>query len=138
MANQEGNTPGRTPETRTRLAHFKTTQVDGTVHYGDESWPIVAGVVECPMEVAEGAGWPRASAEDIQAHARALTGPSDDEQRAELLKGSVADVEESIAGVASVDELGAIEAAEVAGKNRQGVLKAIAARLDALTKASKT
>lgn len=80
MGNQDGNTPGRTPETRTKLLHFKHPQTDGNVHYGDESWPIVGGVVECPLEVGEPAEWPRASEAEIKAHEKAkVAGESGDE-----------------------------------------------------------
>jgi hypothetical protein len=78
MAHGEGNTPAKTPETRTKLAHFKHPQVGGTVHYGDESWPIVAGIVECPLEVGDGAEWPRATPDEIKAYAKASSGEVDE------------------------------------------------------------
>jgi len=132
MAHQDGNTPGRTQETRTKLAHFKHPQTEGTVHYGEESWPIAAGVVECPLEVGEGAEWPRAYGEDVEAHMRALTGPTADDRRRELLQGSVADVEEALGAVSQPEELAALEQLESAGKKRKGVLEAIHARFDAI------
>jgi len=134
MAHTEGNTPGRTAETRTKSAHFLHPQDEGQVHYGDESWPIVAGVVECLLEVGEGAQWPRADPDAIARHKKAIDGPTADELRAELLRGSVADIEEALATEDRVEELAALEELEGAGKARKGVLGAIHARLDVLTK----
>ncbi len=73
MAHRDGDGPAKTPETRTKLARFRHPQADGRVHYGDESWPIVGGVVECPLEIGEGAQWPRVTDKQIKKNA-----PKDD------------------------------------------------------------
>lgn len=89
MSTREGNTPAKTPETTTKLAHFKLPQPDGkvppdnTVHYGDESWPIVNGIVECPLEVGRGAEWPQASEPEAAAYqkAKAKAAKADDDKK---------------------------------------------------------
>jgi hypothetical protein len=138
MPHKEGDTPARTPATRTKLAFFKAPQAEGTIHYGEESWPIAAGVVECPLEVGEPAGWPRVYGEDVEAHQRALTAPPESltpaaEGPGAILQGSIADVVAHLATVTDADALDAFQAAELAGKNRKGVFEAIAGRLEALT-----
>lgn len=55
-------------------------------------------------------------------------GPSVAERIAELLDGSVAQVETALQGIVEVPMLLAIRDAEIAGKNRKGVLTAIEAR----------
>lgn len=71
MAHKDGDAPAKTPETITKSAHYKHPQADGRVHYGDESWPILAGVVECPIEVGAAAEWPRAAEDQVKAHDKA-------------------------------------------------------------------
>lgn len=71
--NTEGNTPSATPATVTRLAHFQVGHIDnGSVGYGSESWPVIKGVVKCPLEVATGTGWMPASDEQAAAYDKAL------------------------------------------------------------------
>jgi hypothetical protein len=58
--------------TRTRNAHYQhPSMTEGVVHFEDEVYPVVAGVVECPLEVGEGADWERAEPEQIEAHQKA-------------------------------------------------------------------
>lgn len=72
MANTENDSPASTPATRTKNGYFKhPSSTDGRVHYGDESWPIFAGVVECPLEVGEPSGWLHASEVQVKAFLKA-------------------------------------------------------------------
>jgi hypothetical protein len=139
MANTEGNTPGKTPETTTRLAHFHIPDADGVVHYGDESWPIHANVVECPIEVGAASEWARATPDQIAAHSKAVNGPTLEELAGDILSGSVAEVEEAVKTLDTLNVIEAMQIVEAAKpKARKGVLDAIAARLDVLTKPPKT
>lgn len=136
MGHTEGNTPGRTPETRTRLAHFRAPQFDGSISYGDEAWPIVNGVVECPLEVGEGAGWLMASAAEIAAFGDGgrKQDPPPAFDPAVILAGTVPEVQGALESIADAQQLDALEAAETADRKRKGVLDAIKARLEVLTK----
>lgn len=44
------------------MTRFKHPQASGVIHRGDESYEIRDGVVECPDDLGEAAGWPRSFA----------------------------------------------------------------------------
>lgn len=54
--------------TRTKNAFFKHPDiVDGTISFEDERFTVVCGVVECPLEIGEGADWRHATPEEVEA-----------------------------------------------------------------------
>lgn len=61
--------------TRTRNAFFRhPSMTAGAVHFDDETYPVAAGVIECPLEIGEGADWTQALPEEVAAHQKALVG----------------------------------------------------------------
>lgn len=66
--NTEGKTPSVTPKTRTVSAHFYIGyDYTGDISYGQESWPVVHGVVHCPLEIGENNGWTSPTYEQFKA-----------------------------------------------------------------------
>lgn len=109
--------------------HFKHFQDSGAVHVGEEVYPIVAGVVACPLAVGRGADWTLASPEEIEAYEN-----GSDSDVESVLDGTVADVEAHVLTLDDAPTLEALAVEEAAGKKRKGVLEAIAARLAELAK----
>ena len=69
--------------TTTVSDYFSTNDAeDGAVGFGDESWPIIGGVIFCPVEVAVGTGWKPATTEQVDAYKKA-TRPSAAKLKAE-------------------------------------------------------
>lgn len=108
---------------------FQHPTETGSINSGDQSWPIVDGVVDCPGTLGQFLGLDPIPepVESAQPAPPVVSDPLD------VLNGTVPDVQAFLATQTNGDVLGALEAAEVAGKNRKGVLDAILDRLEALS-----
>jgi len=67
------------------ISHFRHPH-DGVtaVSFEDETYPVVSGVVHCPVDIGHGADWRPATADEITAYAAGLDsdgidGPADDD-----------------------------------------------------------
>ena len=72
------------------VSHFTHPHAAVTaVSFEDETYPVVSGVVHCPVDIGQGADWRPATADEITAYeagldehaAQASDGPSDDDDK---------------------------------------------------------
>ena len=120
-----------------RFHYHHPTMIAGTLHFEDEAYEVIDGVVECPTSIAtdvDGKVWLRASDEVVAARQSA---PGTEDPLVKILDGTVAEVTEALEqpfeGVLlTVAQLEALAQLEASRANRKGVQAAIADRVEAV------
>ncbi len=130
MVNERDPRPGESgQEYEARLAALEAAEGNVPVEAEAEAAPVGETGEQFEARLAATA---EAPAEAEAAEDAALDEAEDEAEAADdaaaVVDGSLADVLPAIAAVETIEELDAVEAAEVAGRNRVGALDAIAVR----------